>query len=177
MRYSLPLLLALLTLALATMAQSQPPQPTLPPLALPGAAMPVQAKCAPPGRKAMAATVLDLLNAERAAAGLKPFRAAPKLAAAAQAHACDNARTRSLSHVSPDGADLGTRLKRVGYAFATVAKNNALGYNNDPAQVVRGWMASPPHRANILNPGLRQIGLGIGKARAQAWVLVLATPL
>jgi uncharacterized protein YkwD len=114
------------------------------------------------------------LNAERRAAGLRPLTLSAKLEKAAQGHACDNANRRSISHDSSDGGTLKTRLRKVGYRFRAAAENTGRGFGT-PARAVDWWMHSPHHRANILFPKMREVGIGIALSDAPDnklhWVL------
>ncbi len=106
------------------------------------------------------AELMALVNGERARAGLPALTSCPALTRAAQAHAADQAAYNRLSHVGSDGASLETRLNRSGYLRAALwAENVANGYPT-PATAMAGWLASPNHRPNILNPAFTHIGLG-----------------
>jgi uncharacterized protein YkwD len=130
--------------------------------ACPAAAQPLGA--APPA--AVDAAVLCLVNAERAAARLVPLQRAGALAAAAQRHAADMVARRYFAHVSPSGGTVDKRARRAAYLTAPCwALGEDLGWA--PPQVataeavVRAWMESPKHRAVILDPEFRDIGIGI----------------
>lgn len=86
--------------------------------------------------------LLSNLNAERKARGLSALTLSAKLDKAAQGAACDNAKRRSISHVSSDGGTLKTRLRRVGYGFRTAAENTGRGFASG-ARAVEWWMNSP----------------------------------
>ncbi len=133
----------------------------------------------PANADALAAEVLRALNAERAAQGLSALRVAAKLDRAAQAHACDNAARRSVSHVSSDGGTLKTRLRKAGYAFRVAAENTGRGFDS-AARAIDYWMGSPGHRANILLGRARDVGIGIALSDAPDstlhWVLNFGRP-
>ncbi|NNK79391.1 MAG: CAP domain-containing protein [Litoreibacter sp.] len=110
-----------------------------------------------------------MLNNIRTARALQPVTQSPKLVTAATRHARDLARTRRLSHRGSDGSSMIERAGRSDYAYCFVAENIARG-QPDTEAVMRDWMASPGHRANILSPRAKEFGL----ARADdTWVLVL----
>lgn len=137
---------------------------------------PASANCPRPVRAAAAqAEVLSRINAERRAKGLATLRASARLSRVAQAHACDNAPRRSISHTGSDGSDLGQRLRREGYQFATAAENTGLGFDS-PTRAMALWMASSGHRSNILNPSVTELGVGMADGPRPAWVLVMARP-
>ena len=110
---------------------------------------------------------LCLLNGERADRGLPPLAANPKLAAAATGYAQDLVDHSYFSHTGRDGSDLLQRIQRVGYiprnAGWQLGENLAWGTGAlaTPGAIVQAWMNSAGHRANILQPGYREIGIGI----------------
>jgi uncharacterized protein YkwD len=103
--------------------------------------------------------VLDLTNAERRKAGCPDLAGNAKLHAAALAHSTDMATQGYFSHTGADGSSMSDRVEREGYAWRALAENIAAGYRT-PQAVVTGWMNSSGHRANILNCGLTEIGVG-----------------
>jgi len=110
---------------------------------------------------------LCLLNRVRARHGLRPFRLNAKLSHAARRHSRDMVRHRYFAHDSRDGRSPFDRMRATHY----VPRNAAwwLGENigwgsgtlSEPAAMVRAWMHSPAHRANILSRRFRDIGIGI----------------
>ncbi|KAA0940539.1 CAP domain-containing protein [Streptomyces apricus] len=113
----------------------------------------------PAGLARTAAEVLALTNAERAAAGLPPLADDPLLTRAAQAHSTDMVARAFYSHTSPDGSEPWHRAAAAGSSRRTIGENIACGQRS-PAEVVRGWMDSPGHRANILKPAFTHLGVG-----------------
>jgi uncharacterized protein YkwD len=105
--------------------------------------------------------VIVLTNEHRRAAGCAELTWNPALATAAQRHADDMAANNYFSHASLNGAKFTTRLRNAGYRYRLAAENIAAGQQT-PDEVVAGWMASPGHRANILNCRLKEIGIGYG---------------
>ena len=85
---------------------------------------------------------------------------------------------RYLGHTGSDGSSAGDRIDRVGYAWRSFAENAATGQYS-PAEVVEGWMNSPGHRANILNPKLEEIGIGfsLDTNGSTYWIQKFGTPL
>jgi uncharacterized protein YkwD len=111
-----------------------------------------------------------LLNHRRAAAGLHKLRANRKLRAAATAHSQDMVSRGYFEHDGPAGDTLFTRAEHVGYLRDdlrawSLAENIAFGAGDDgtAAAIVRSWMGSSVHRANILTPGLRHAGVGLAQ--------------
>ncbi|MDP3264628.1 MAG: CAP domain-containing protein [Tabrizicola sp.] len=136
-----------------------------------------QAACNIPANSgAMQAELIDHLNAERAARGLKPLRLSPSLDKAAQGHACDNAKRQSISHVSSDGSQLQNRLRRAGYAYRTAAENTGRGFATGK-RAVEWWMNSPHHKHNMLIGQMRDVGVGIAMSAAPDsrlhWIIVM----
>lgn len=114
--------------------------------------------------RALAHRVLEAVNQERRRCGLRPLRWSAPLARAAQAHSQDMAERQFLGHVNPDGYTPADRVRLAGARhFRWIAENVGVHWSGPhPARsVVQGWMASPPHRANILNPRFRYTGIGV----------------
>jgi hypothetical protein len=105
--------------------------------------------------------VMDLANQDRAQQGLAPLKWDPALAQAAAEHAQLMAQQPSLSHQYPGEPDLVARTAAAGAHFRSVAENVALAPS--PQALEQEWMHSPPHRANILNPTMNTIGIGLVK--------------
>lgn len=115
----------------------------------------------------IAASVVCLVNRERAAHGRGSLRSSIKLKRAARAHSVDMVRRRYFSHVSPDGTDLVVRARRTGYVSRRAAWSLAenlgwgSGHLGTAAEMVKAWMDSPGHRENIMRPEMEHIGVGL----------------
>lgn len=120
-------------------------------------------------QSAEARQLLAATNADRAHSGLPPLRFDPALTRAAQAHAMRMARAGGLSHQFEGEPDLMTRAGQTGARFSTVAENVAVASN--PAVVENEWMHSPPHRHNILDPRLDQVGIGLVRQGGSLWAV------
>lgn len=105
------------------------------------------------------AQVLTLTNAERKKAGCGALRTNSALTKAAEAHASDMVDNHYFAHNSQDGRTPFARMKAAGFKGGAMAENIAVGYTS-PAAVVKGWMNSPGHRANILNCSYTMLGVG-----------------
>ena len=109
--------------------------------------------------------VLQQLNAVRADHGLAPLRANAKLATAADQHSREMADDGYFDHNSVDGTSFSTRISKwysvAGYSSWGVAEN-LLWFSPSigPSGAVNLWMHSGGHRANILNPRWRDVGVG-----------------
>ncbi len=105
--------------------------------------------------------VFDLTNTERVKAGLRPFLADSCASGTARAWSATMLRTHQYEH-SSSWAPLQACAEAAG-GNAGMAENiysgNA-GWHLTPEQAVRGWMASPGHRANILNAAYTRLGVG-----------------
>jgi uncharacterized protein YkwD len=110
-------------------------------------------------RPDLEAQMLELVNQERAAAGLKPLTPDPELTEVARAHSADMFARGYFAHVSPDGQDPFDRMTRAGVTFRTAGENLALAPTVRVAHT--GLMNSPGHRANILRPAFGRLGIGI----------------
>ena len=79
-----------------------------------------------------------------------------------------------MTHVGPRGGDAGDRLTSVGYPWHLWGENVAAGQRT-AYQVVRAWMASPGHRANMLNPAARHIAVArrVSADGTPYWTLVI----
>jgi uncharacterized protein YkwD len=102
-------------------------------------------------------SLLKVINEVRLSYGLAPLRMDPRLERAARAHSSRMLRTGSFYH----GA-FKARIRRAGVRAPRVGENLAWanGSLSRARQIVRMWMASPGHRANLLHPGYRTIGIG-----------------
>jgi len=80
-----------------------------------------------------------------------PLRPSAQLGAAALAHSRDMAAHSYLEHVGRNGSTPGMRVARSGYLWRAVGENIAAGPSSAP-EVVSGWLASPEHCANIMDP-------------------------
>lgn len=111
--------------------------------------------------------VLDLVNAERAKYGLTALEMGDaNLTAAAQTRAEEIATVNS--HVRPDGSKCFTVLNDYGVTDAPTGENAAWG-SVSPEEVVEAWMNSAGHRANILDPEARKMGVGYYYNSSSAW--------
>jgi uncharacterized protein YkwD len=103
--------------------------------------------------------IVNLTNSYRQQNGLAPLTLNSRLSNAAQTHTQNMAFQDFVSHVGVDGASVGHRVSATGYQWSLVAENIAAGYQT-AADVVQGWIDSPGHRANLLNPTVTEIGVG-----------------
>ncbi len=96
-----------------------------------------------------------------------------KLDAAAKAKANDMFKNQYFEHISQSGVDPGALAKSYGYDYIVEGENLILGNFKDEHEVVQLWMASPGHRANILNNRYVDIGVAMVKGTYKgqtAWI-------
>lgn len=113
-------------------------------------------------KRAQTAT-LCLINKERSKRGVSTLRSERRLVKAAGGHSRDMVRRGYFDHVTPEDKDPGDRIAATGYRSSTWGENIAWGGGKlgTPASIVRNWMGSPGHRANILNGVFKESGIGI----------------
>ncbi|WP_150303396.1 CAP domain-containing protein [Pseudomonas saliphila] len=133
--------------------------------------------------------ILTHVNEARRSArrcGGTEYEAAPalrwnaKLAAAAIEHSEDMAQQGYFSHADKDGRQVDSRVRDQGYQFSHIGENIAAG-QGAVEQVVAGWLASPGHCANIMEPSYTEMGaayvLNPDAATPILWTQVFGTPL
>lgn len=103
--------------------------------------------------------VVRLVNIEREKEGLEPFVASGKLSYVAKIKSEDMSSNRYFDHNSPTYGSPFEMMKSFDIKYLSAAENIAMGQAT-AERVVEAWMNSPGHRANILNPRLRQLGVG-----------------
>jgi len=107
-----------------------------------------------------------ILNDQRRQHGLRPLRWNWRLWGVGQRITQDMVTQQFFSHDEPNGKGLRARLSVSGYVpkngMWSAGENLAYGQTviGTPAAIVFGWMTSPGHRANILDPDFRDIGIG-----------------
>jgi uncharacterized protein YkwD len=110
-------------------------------------------------RPDLEARMLELVNGERASAGLPPVGPDPEMTAVARKHSADMFARGYFAHQTPEGLSPFDRMKRDGVTFRTAGENLALAPTLSVAHT--GLMNSPGHRANILQPAFGRLGIGI----------------
>ena len=114
--------------------------------------------------------LLEMVNAarkqprqcgEQAFAATTPLAWNAQLASAADSHARNMANHNFFDHLDRDGRTPGDRAELAGYVAQQVGENIAAGLDT-PRKVVDGWLASPGHCANLMNPQFRELGAAYG---------------
>jgi uncharacterized protein YkwD len=101
--------------------------------------------------------IVRVLNTVRATHGVPPLRIGRALTRAARAHSRDMARRGYFEH-----GPFVQRLRRFGVRAPYIGENLATGTRPlSAAAIVQMWIASPPHRQNLLDRGFRRIGVGV----------------
>ncbi|MCL1997337.1 MAG: CAP domain-containing protein [Turicibacter sp.] len=116
--------------------------------------------------------IFELVNIERAAAGIPLLVWNDDLARAARIHSEDMDRNNFTGHTGSDGSSLADRVARVGLgaAWNGLGENVARGQAT-PEAAMDSWLNSPGHRENILNPSYTQFGAGrSGNATTQKFM-------
>ena len=120
-----------------------------------------------PTRSNVEAATLCLVNVQRARHGERALRPNADLSRSAAAHSVDMVTRNYFDHTSPGGETVLDRIRASTYLPAragyVLGENIALGTMQlaTPAAIVDSWMASPGHRANILNADFRDSGIGV----------------
>jgi uncharacterized protein YkwD len=133
--------------------------------------------------------VLELVNAARGQAhrcgrqsfsATTPLRLSVALGNAALAHSLDMATHNYFEHAGADGSTPAARVTRAGYAWRVVGENLAAGVAT-AEEAVAGWLQSPPHCQNLMDPRFTDMGVGyMVNPRDRSvifWTQVFAQPL
>jgi len=110
-------------------------------------------------RPDLEARMLQLVNAERIAAGLKPLAPDPELTEVARRHSADMFARGYFAHDTPEGLTPFDRMRAADVRFLTAGENLALAPTISVAH--SGLMNSPGHRANILRREFGRVGIGV----------------
>ncbi len=113
-----------------------------------------------------AAQILALINTLRTQSGLLPLDVNSQLTSAAQGHSDDMAATGNIDHTGSDGSSIDSRIRASGFghwrSFGIWGENIYGGQLADVKAAWNFWINSQVHRANLLSPRYREIGIGVG---------------
>lgn len=130
-------------------------------------------------RPGLADAVVDRVNAQRLERGLPALARSAALERSARWKAWHMASLGYFAHDDPLGTKQRTfaaRISSCGYRWSRAAENIAFGQET-AARAVRDWLASPGHRANMLDPALAETGVGVAwNGRQLIWVQEFGTP-
>jgi uncharacterized protein YkwD len=104
--------------------------------------------------------LVDATNTVRNQFGLPALRVDVRLMNSAATHARDMATRNYFSHSTPEGWGIGLRIYGWGYPGWAGIGENIAGGQNSAWEVVQSWLASPGHRANLLNGAYKALGAG-----------------
>ncbi|PMW95312.1 hypothetical protein C1X59_26740 [Pseudomonas sp. FW215-R2] len=112
-------------------------------------------------------------------AAARPLSWNPALGAAAQGHSKAMAYGNYFAHQDPDGDMPADRARSAGYRGRQIGENIAAGQSS-PSKAMAGWLASPGHCANLMNPMFTQVGAGFAsEARSDNgvyWTMLFGAP-
>ncbi|MBD3279449.1 MAG: hypothetical protein GF390_01930 [Candidatus Pacebacteria bacterium] len=120
--------------------------------------------------------VVNLTNQERQELGLSELVLNPQLTQAALAKAQHMFNNQYWSHVAPDGRQPWDFIKDNGYVYKVAGENLARDFSTTPA-MIEAWMASPTHRANIVNPKYQEIGIAVVDGELEGFETTLVVQL
>ena len=112
------------------------------------------------GQGIVARVLIDLTNQNRASGNLSPLTYSPLLEKASHLKAEDMAANGYFAHNSPQGLTSWYWFAKVGYDYKYAGENLAVNFTNSE-DVSNGWMNSPTHRANIMSPDYKEIGISM----------------
>jgi hypothetical protein len=107
--------------------------------------------------------IVMLANQARTEQGAGPLKWDPALGEAARRHCLRMAAEGPISHRYGDEPDLSQRAGQAGAHFSLIEENVALGQT--PASIHNGWMNSPGHRTNLMNPEVDRVGVAVVASR------------
>ncbi len=129
--------------------------------------------------------MLALINQERTSRGLDPLQLERQLNESSEDHSAWMLNTDRFSHTGSGGSSATQRMQsagfdlegswRTGENIAWQSERGAPGISDDVAQLHQNLMNSPGHRANILNPDFKYIGIGVETGDMQGFDAVMVT--
>ncbi|HVH86451.1 MAG TPA: CAP domain-containing protein [Terriglobales bacterium] len=111
--------------------------------------------------------IFEWTNQERAKVNAPPLNWDNHLVIAARLHSDEMAKQKELSHQLKGEPVFTERLSEQGARFSAAAEN--IGFGDDAETLQSGWMHSPLHRANLLNPVYTEMGVGIVRSGNRLW--------
>lgn len=113
------------------------------------------------GSDLTAENILSAVNKERQLRNLVTLKTDSRLSAAGQSKSEDMIARHYFSHTDPEGNYIWPKIESAGYApYLQLGENLAVEFYNTDS-LLSAWMNSPTHRANILNEGFKDQGMGL----------------
>lgn len=112
---------------------------------------------------------MALANQSRGESGAPPLRWDGALAEAARKHCEWMVSEGQIAHRYGGEPDLSERASQAGAHFSLIEENVALAPT--PPEIHDGWMHSPGHRANLLNPQVDRVGIAVIAARGEMYAV------
>ena len=120
--------------------------------------------------------VIEQTNQERVSLGLKPLVINQQLSAAALAKAQDMLNDQYWAHTSPEGKQPWDFMKAANYSYRVAGENLARDFHAT-TEMMAAWMASPTHKANIVNDKYEQLGIAVIDGRLEGFDTVLVVQM
>lgn len=114
----------------------------------------------PAGAAAFAQQVVNLTNVERVKMGLPTLQTSTSLTSSAQSYATAMATYGFYSDIGLDGSTFIQRDEAAGYVGWTYLAESIGAGQTSANAIVAAWMADPAHRAILLSPSAREVGVG-----------------
>ncbi len=122
-----------------------------------------------------ASGIVKYSNLQRSVTGLSELKPNQKLNESASLKLNDMVARQYFDHVNPDQIGINNLGEEVDYAYIIMGENLAYGDFRNDESLVKAWMESPSHRANIMNKRYSEIGVAVKKVNFQGkdtWVAV-----
>ena len=126
--------------------------------------------------------MLERVNQERRKTRVRELKRHPSLDLVAQRYAEDMLKRGFYGHLSPEGQDVGDRTRVARYPYCKVGENVASGQAS-VGRVMDGWVESPEHYRNLVDPDFSEVGFGFAAGPTAEggyrllWVQVFGLPL
>lgn len=120
--------------------------------------------------------IVRMTNEARQEAGLDSLDINATLRGAAQAKADDMIARQYFSHEGPEGESPWQWLNKSGYRYTAAGENLAIHYKTAEA-LGQGWLASPTHRANILDKRFTEVGVGFSQGKIEGYDSIVVVQL
>lgn len=118
--------------------------------------------------------IVRLVNVERKKRGIASLKSSTQLKNMAYLRNYDMVQERYFAHISPRYGRWANMLYSSEYEFKYAGENLAAGFTT-ARSFVKGWMDSPTHRANLLNPRFREIGVAVSPGNSRSYYQSYAT--